>query len=387
MYLPDYHGNSLVNLMSSLGQAYGRENGPYPGCTALVDVELSQYDNIVLLVIDGLGHRYVQSKPGLFQSHCVAELTSVFPSTTATSISAFLTGLAPQQHGLTGWFTYLREVGGVTAVLPFRLRGAENELTEQGFDLSELYQHPVFFDQLNCNSVIVSENWILETTFNKAHSGMAQKRGYNNLAEMFEQIRDCTKPSLLGKSKQYIYAYWSQFDHLSHVHGNQSEQVADHFMQLQSATERFIAEISGTNTLLLITSDHGFIDTDRDRCITVNDHPDMHECLTVPLSGEPRVAYCYVKPDKHELFNDYVVSNFSNQLDCIPSQELIDNHYFGLGEPHPKLAERIGDYALIMKENYIIKDWLPQEQPFFHYGVHGGVDELEMFTPLILLEA
>ncbi len=384
MYLPDYNGRSLVNLMSSLGLNFGRDNGVYPECTALAAVDLSQYKNIVLLVIDGMGHRYVQSRDGLFRSHCAAELTSVFPSTTATSISAFMTGLAPQQHGLTGWFTYLREVGGVTAVLPFRLRGMDSELTQQGFDLAELYQHPVFFDQLNCDSVVVSENWILDTTFNQAHTGKAQKRGYDDLGGMFDQITDCVKHR---EGKQYIYAYWSQFDHLSHVHGNQSEPVAEHYLQLQSATEKFMAKISDTNTLLLITSDHGFIDTTPDKCITVNDHPIFMDCLSVPLSGEPRTAYCYVKLEQHRNFTNYVDLNFSDQLDCLPAQTLIDDHYFGLGEPHPKLSERIGDFVLIMKENYTIKDWLPQEKPFFHYGVHGGVSELEMFTPLILLEA
>ena len=383
MYLPDYEGNSLVNLMSSLGLTYGRDNGVYPECTALADVDLTRYDNIVLLVIDGLGHRYVQSRSGLFRTHCASELTSVFPSTTATSISAFMTGVAPQQHGLTGWFTYLREVGGVTAVLPFRLRGSDVELTEQGYNLAELYQHPVFFDQLNGNSVVISENWILDTTFNKAHTGGAEKRGYTDLTDMFAQIRECVKRD---EGRQYIYTYWSQFDHLSHLHGNQSEQVTEHFQQLQAETERFMSEVRDTNTLLLITSDHGFIDTTPDKCITINNHKVMQDCLSVPLSGEPRAAYCYVHPEKHELFTDYVTSHFGSQLDCMPSDKLLNDHFFGLGEPHPKLAERIGDFTLIMKENYIIKDWLPQERPFFHYGVHGGVSELEMFTPLIILE-
>ena len=68
MYLPDYNGRSLVNLMSSLGLNFGRDNGVYPECTALAAVDLTQYKNIVLLVIDGMGHRYVQSRDGLFES-------------------------------------------------------------------------------------------------------------------------------------------------------------------------------------------------------------------------------------------------------------------------------------------------------------------------------
>ena len=137
----------------------------------------------------------------------------------------------------------------------------------------------------------------------------------------------------------------------------------------------------------MITADHGFIDLTPEQRITVNDHPRMQECLRMPLSGEPRAAYCYLHEDKHEQFVDYVNNHFSKQLDCVPSSTLIESNLFGLGEAHPQLDKRIGDYTLIMKENFIIKDWLESEKPFFHYGVHGGVSQQEMFIPLIVMPA
>jgi len=384
---PDYHGGSLVNLMTSIGQAFGREAQDYPGCRSLAGIDLTDYDNLILLVVDGMGYDYVQASTGFYKDHCHASLTSVFPSTTATSITAYLTGQAPQQHGLTGWFTYLKETGGVTAVLPCMLRGSQQSISLQGHDIARLYNHPSFFDELapgndRVTSAVVSPNWILDSEFNQCHLGKAVPCGYEGLDEMFAQMANCVKAT---KDRQYIYAYWPEFDHLSHVHGNQSDPVAEHYLQIQQATEKFLAEVKGTNTLVLITADHGFIDTQPERCITVNDHPVLQSCLRMPLSGEPRAAYCYLHEDKHEVFVDYVNNQFASQLDCVPSQDLLEDNWFGLGVAHPQLENRIGDYTLLMKENFIIKDWLETEKRFFHYGVHGGVSQQEMFIPLIPL--
>lgn len=381
---PDYQGGSLINLITSIGLAHGRPSQGYPACPSLGADSLADYDNLVLLLVDGLGYDYVDSSPGFYRQHCQTSLTSVFPSTTASSITAFLTGQAPQQHGLTGWFTYLEEVGGVGAVLPCTLRGSQEKFSDRGIDIARLYDHPIFFNELENRSVIVSPNWILDTEFNQSHTGKAETRGYDGMEDMFAQTARCVKET---KQKQYIYVYWSEFDHLSHVNGNRSKPVTEHFQQLQKLTEKFLSEIKGTSTLLVITADHGFIDLTPEQRITVNDHPRMQECLRMPLSGEPRAAYCYLHEDKHEQFVGYVNTHFAKQLDCIPSQELVESNLYGLGEAHPQLDRRVGDYTLIMKENYIVKDWLKSEKPFFHYGVHGGVSPQEMFVPLIAMPA
>jgi hypothetical protein len=49
-------------------------------------------------------------------------MTSVFPSTTASAITAFMTGLAPAQHGLTGWHMHLDEIDQTLAILPLTPR-------------------------------------------------------------------------------------------------------------------------------------------------------------------------------------------------------------------------------------------------------------------------
>lgn len=380
MYFPDYAAGSLVNLMRSIGSAFAAPATPYAGLEQLEDSEFAGRRTVILLVIDGLGYEYVQTHGKLLRTHCHARLTSVFPSTTATSISTFLTGLAPQQHGLTGWFTYLREVGGVTAVLPAQLRGSQEHLSSRNVDIGALYGHIPFFDLLDVNSYIVSPAWIIDTDFNRAHCGKARSLAYDDLESMLGVVQQLARDTSHNK---YVYAYWPDFDRLSHQHGNASEAVLAHFRELEQGIETLVRNIQGSDTLLLITADHGFIDTGVQHMITVNDHPRLHETLVLPLCGEPRVAFCYVDPYKVEQFRNYIDDNFSRQIECIESPALIGQDVFGLGEPHPRLHERVGHYTLLMKDNYIIKDWLVGERRFFNTGVHGGTSEQEMFVPLI----
>ena len=49
-----------------------------------------------------------------------------------------------------------------------------------------------------------------------------------------------------------------------------------------------------------------------------------------------------------------------------------------------RLAERVGDYTLLMKDRYVIKDWLPGEGRFMHVGVHGGLTREELYVPLVV---
>jgi hypothetical protein len=60
--------------------------------------------------------------------------------------------------------------------------------------------------------------------------------------------------------------------------------------------------------------------------------------------------------------------------------------WFGPGPAHPKLAARIGDMALVMRDNWTIKDWLPTEQRYRLIGQHGGLSTEEMQVPLVSLQ-
>ena len=95
--IPDYRRGSIVNLMASIIQCFGGKS-LYKPLKSLVPDEIRQYENVVLMIIDGLGQEYLTAngQQTFFANHHQDTMTSVFPATTATAITTFMTGLAPQ---------------------------------------------------------------------------------------------------------------------------------------------------------------------------------------------------------------------------------------------------------------------------------------------------
>jgi len=131
MYKPNYNNGSIVNLMSSIETALGGKP-KYKSLKILLLSELSKSKNIVLLIFDGLGYEYLikHKADTVFSKYKIDKITSVFPTTTAAAAATFLTGTAPQQHAITGWFVYLKELELVSTILPFIQRGERTSLNQ-----------------------------------------------------------------------------------------------------------------------------------------------------------------------------------------------------------------------------------------------------------------
>ncbi|MBN1377531.1 alkaline phosphatase family protein [Candidatus Woesearchaeota archaeon] len=381
MILPKYEDGSIVNLMSSIGKSFGTKS-QYKFLKLLPPERLKDSKNIVLLVIDGLGFHYLQNKKNSFlKKHVIGKMTSVFPATTAAAITTFLTGDAPQQHGITGWNVYLKELGMVVKILPFTARAGEIPIPEK-LKIKDLLNEKCFSERINVDSFIVQPNKIKDSVFTKALAKKAKRIGFNSMNGMFTDIR---KAITSNKRRKYIYAYWLEFDSLAHDFGVNAKKTDKHFEKIDNEIKKFAEKIKNTNTTLIITSDHGFIDTPEKRRIELKDHPELKECLTLPLCGEGRVAYCYVKPSKARQFEKYVKTRLKDYCYLYKSEDLIKKNYFGIYKPNPELFNRIGDYALIMKENYIFKDELLNEKKEHLIGNHAGITKEEMYVPLIVV--
>ena len=383
--LPDYHGGSIVNLMSSIAKSFGAKT-MYSTLKILPSKRINA-KNVVLIVIDGLGFGYLkkQKRTSILLNHLVGPMTSTFPPTTATAIPTFSTGVAPQQHAFTGWNMYLKEIGVASEILPFSPRFGGPAFSTYGIGIENFLDQPAFSSKIKAQNFSVSHRRILQSDFSKAMSKNAKSLGYESLDGFFRQIKRAINSS---NRRKYIYAYWPEFDSLSHKHGVEHKKIEKHFKEIDKRLKSFVKGLKGTNTLLIITSDHGFIDTPPERIIKLEDHPKMKECLTVPLCCAGRITYCYVRPIKTKQFETYVKNKLSKYCYIFKSQELIDKNYFGLFKPNPKLFDRVGDYILIFKENYIIKDEIPRKKKKKKQSIghHGGISKEEMIVPLILID-
>jgi hypothetical protein len=385
MLHPDYSGGGLVNLMASIIQARGGTS-PYPPASILPSADLADTKHLILLVIDGLGDDWLQrrSPTGPLACHRLGTLTSVFPPTTAAAVTTFLTGDAPAQHGLTGWFVWLRELGAIMTVLPGRPRYGGSGYASAGIDVGALFNHRPVFGRIATASSVIAPRYILDSDFNRAHLGPARPRQFSHLNGLF---RETARAVRRGPAPAYHYVYWPGLDSIGHQHGIDSPEAAAHLAEIERQLEQFMDRIAGRNALVIVCADHGQIDCPPGRYTDLADLLDLADCLTMPLCGEPRAAYCYVRPGHTARFEDLCAEHLGDSFTLYRSMDLVDRGLFGPEPINPRLGERIGDYCLLANDDRAIGQRLPFEQPHRSIGVHGGLSHDELMVPLCLLSA
>ena len=385
MHLPNYSDGSIVNLMQSIlaGLDTPGAGGAHGHLADLGPEEIAGAGHVVLLVIDGMGRSQLEADaaPALREA-LRGTITSVFPSTTASAVTTFFTGLAPAEHAITGWFTWLREVGMVVAPLPFTTRTGDADLASLGIAPADVFAGPTVFERVDADCHAVQPSRLVGSAYSRAHTRGAATWGFERLDELDGVIVDIVRSA---RRRTYTYAYWPLLDTLSHKHGAASRQVQRHLAEIDALFERLRAGLAGTGALLVVTADHGFADVPPESRLDVDAVPGLADGLALPLCGEPRTAFCYVRGAHYADFEGRVGEALDGAADVVASASMIADGWFGLADPHPRLAERIGDYALVMRDGYAIRDWAPGDKRFRQVGVHGGVSQDEMQVPLVVV--
>jgi hypothetical protein len=371
-----------MHLLASLEQGLGCTEplNPEPVLALLPPETLRAYRQVMVWLIDGFALEYLAATPQL-TADFVTPLTTVFPSTTASAITSLFTGLSPAQHGVLGWKTYLPRPDRTLTVLPGHETDPDGRVT--ALSETELYQRlrlPSLFDRLSCDSTVVSPETIAHSSYNRIMSGSARIVGYKRLEEL---------PALLGslarvpaRRPQYVYVYWSQLDRLGHDHGPQSAAVHAHLELIDAAYARVCAQLEGTDTLLLITADHGMRAVSQ--CLDLSEVPAARACLRHRLTGEPRAALAHVQPGRGWDFQRALQQTFDDRIKIIDMETWLADSGFGAGRPHPELRARAGDFLLLPDpDSYLVDPATEDPGPRF-CGAHGGLTAAECETPLFL---
>jgi predicted AlkP superfamily pyrophosphatase or phosphodiesterase len=354
--LPNYKEDNIVNLMSSISYGFGKKH-KYNKLNSLRPKELNDFENIVLLVIDGLGYNYLKKQNNSFLfKHIHSKLTTTFLSTTACANTAFLVGYPPQQHALTGWTINLKEVGGITEILPFVPRFGGKTLSKHKFNFSKIMDIKSFHKGFKGECFTIIEKEKSTRDFIKYVAKETKILPVKTYKGIFIKLSELVKKK--SKKRRFIHAYMDEFDSIQHRHGVDEKRSNKLFTDIDKRIKMLSESIKDTNTKLIVVSDHGLINTTKESEIWVEDIPGLEECLTIPITGEPRVRDCFVRPSKVKVFEEIVAKKMSQCCWCFKGEQLIKDNFYGLGTPNKKLFDRVGDYVLIMKENYILRDKL-----------------------------
>ncbi len=357
---PDYE-NCIANLPNSVLKKWGIPT--VGGSLSLADKYLQKdYKNVVVLILDGMGKSILESvldEKDPFRSHLAGIYKSVFLSTTVAATTSALSGLQPCEHSWLGWDCYYPQVDKNVTVFMNTVQGTE----EPAADYNVAW------------TVTPYENIV--TTINKA-GGKAYLCApfFDPYPKSIEEICALVKELCEEPDPKYIYAYWNQPDGVLHNYGCGSDIVKETLRNIEKKVSELADELE--DTLIIVTADHGHIDTGY---AVLQDYPQICDCLVRLPSLEPRVLNFFIKEDKKEIFEKEFKKAFGDKFLLMPMEEAINKNLFGTGKHHENFRSMLGDYLAIATDNLTIyfndERWV---------SMHGSLTEEEMMIPFIVFE-
>ena len=169
-----------------------------------------------------------------------------------------------------------REIGTVAAVLPFRPRHGGPSLRDSGVTPKDLLQLAPVFDRLPEATWVIAPERIVHSDFNMAASGRARRVGYRTL----DELCDCLLEASAAAGRKFVYAYYPELDSVAHVHGIASDEAQAELARIDAAFASVVRAMQGSRTILIVTADHGFVDTTPATRVDLQDHPELAAMLT-----------------------------------------------------------------------------------------------------------
>lgn len=361
--LPDYT-NCPVNLACSILKEFGAEYAHPP--LACVDELLKHpYKNVVVMLFDGMGIDALERHllpDGFFRKNLVRPITSVFPPTTVAATTSIETGLTPAEHGWLGWTLYFGEIDKLVNVFP-------NVDKYTGKQAESYHVANRYIPYKSVHEKIAEAG--VGRSYTVAPFGPDR---VTNLDEFFAGIRALCAAA----GRKYIYAYWDDPDSLMHDDGCGSEAVRACMQELETRAEAFAQTLS--DTLLIVTADHGHLDSDY---YLITDYPEIQRMLARPLSIESRAAAFYIREEYMEAFPGAFREAFGRDFNLYSREEVKRMRLFGDGAPHPKFDSFAGDFIAAAVSDKCLNYSRASRQ---FVSNHAGLDEREMLIPVIAIE-
>ncbi len=381
---PDYR-NSIVNLSNSIMDSFGVD----PLHTVLKQLPKSTISakNVVLLVLDGLGMELLNSlEPGIvpfLKESVVGNLSSVYPSTTTAALTSLLTGMTPIEHGALGWSLFFKEFRRFVDFLPLADSDSHEFLDSRRYPLHEMMGFKTIFERIGERDISVEqfflvESWISKSSFTRETTKSASVLPYETPEEMFDLLGDLLERP--GNGRRFAFCYSTKPDSYEHRLGTRSEQVKNFLERFDRLLGDFCARFSGSDTTLILTSDHGLVDMER--YDNVYENRSLFESLVLPTQPEPRFVNFFVKNHKREqFFRQFRL--LDGEFMLFDRSNFLEKGFLGSGTAHPRVDDFIGDFVAIARKNVGIVTESPAANRKFPMGMHGGLTREEMLVPLV----
>jgi predicted AlkP superfamily pyrophosphatase or phosphodiesterase len=335
----------------------------------------------VLFVVDGLGWTQLQANREVapyLASMAGRPLTAGFPATTVTSLASIGTGLPSGEHGMTGYSSYVEEMGAVVNWLAWRPVGERGDIRDRL--VPEVVQPlPTVWERAERAGIattICTFDHFAETGLTRAV--LRGGRWGGTYAEG-DAIARAAEASDRGH-RSLVYVYVSALDLVGHMRGPDT----DAWRAQLAIVDRIASELAHRlppETSLFVTADHGMVHVPDDAKVDADGTPALLDGV-VALAGEPRARYVHVAPGALEDVFATWREVLGDSWQVLRRDDAIAAGLFGRVVTNGARA-RIGDVVALSLGNggVVERHRLPRLSAM--PGQHGSVTDDELLVPLL----
>ncbi|MDQ6715462.1 MAG: alkaline phosphatase family protein [Actinomycetota bacterium] len=370
---PPYEGGTLASVLPAVAASLGssRYAGQHP-------FDLLPARRAVVVLVDGLGYELLRQRGGhapFLRSQLPAahRIECGFPTTTATSMGTFGTGLPPGAHGLVGYevlvpgedrvFNELSWENGPDPVRWQPSRTVFQEVEAEGIRVTRV--GPAFFDGSGLT--------------NAALRGGSFSAGRELDARVAASVR-----AVRADSRALVYLYWGDLDKVGHVFGCASWEWGDELESIDRALADLVEQVP-SDTAVYVTADHGMVDAPHALRIDLAHDPDL--LLGVRhVGGEPRCLQLYCEAGAAPDVLDTWRHRLGTRAWVASRDEVVDQGWFG--SVRAAVLPRLGEVHVLMKENFaVVQSGRTRPEIMALRGLHGSVTPQERAIPLVRIAA
>lgn len=365
--IPSTFGRLSDVFASSLGAITGADNR----------LGLKAAKRSIVVMVDGLGSQNLKAgaghAPTLQQAlNRSKPISCGFPSTTATSLTSFGTGVMAGLHGFVGYKLLDRSSGKAFNLL----NGWEDVATAEAWQPRQTIAQRA--QTAGIASFFIGPKAYEGSAFTAAIMRGTEYLAGRTMADRFEQAA-----KLLASHKEpfICYLYVPELDQVAHAQGSASHKWLTELEELDSQVRQLTARL-GKGDGLLLTADHGIVDVPNHKQVYL-DALEVDWSLVCEVAGEPRVNFVYLKDSETSTeFAAALQESIGDVGLALTRQTVIDAGWYG--DVTQAAMERMPDIFVLATKNvaFYHRDFAPAAS-LNMIGQHGGLSSAEMTVPLL----
>jgi predicted AlkP superfamily pyrophosphatase or phosphodiesterase len=334
-------------------------------------LRLPKVKHSVVILVDGLGFENLKKGSAyarFLNRHLETSIRCEFPSTTASSIAGFATGVRSGTHGLIGYSAFDRE--SQTAIN--LLSGWASQSEAADFKITSSISESSGGVQVNFVAPAPYEfSGFTELTMKSAKYVAAKE-----MADRFGAAITLAR----GQMASLTYLYVPELDQLAHQFGVESNKWIHALEELDGLVQTFISGLP-TDVGVILTADHGVIDVAASSHVYL-DELDWYSSAVQFTAGDPRCNFIYLKPEASlDGFRANLEVAFATSAYVCTLDELVEKGW--MAEFSGRTASLCPDLYLIWHENRAAYDRrFAKPSHLGMIGQHGAISDTEMRIPL-----